>query len=97
MHTVSVVPHAVSWDPERALWFCDIVIEPGAVYMPFLQLAVARYMPCSVVESAGDYSAHLSNIVLADFAQLTPDRLVTVTRRGTQEVEVALFGAAFTG
>lgn len=43
-----VAPHQVDWDPERRLWFCDIEVETGAAYMPFVQLALARYQPMSV-------------------------------------------------
>lgn len=89
--TVSVVPHAVGWDPERQLWYADIVVDPGGVYTPFIRLALARYQPESV------NGAHISNIVLADFAQLTPDRLVTVTPQGQGRYEVALFGFSYTG
>lgn len=89
--TVTVVPHAVGWDPDRKLWFADVVVDPGGVYTPFIRLALARYQPVSVT------GAHLSNIVLADFAQLAPDRLVTVTPQGQGRFEVALFGSSYTG
>ncbi|MEM7546210.1 MAG: hypothetical protein AAF367_11790 [Pseudomonadota bacterium] len=89
--TVSAIPHAVGWDDDRKLWYADIVVDPGASYNPFIRLALARYQPVSVP------GAHLSNIVLADFVQLTPDRLVTVTPRGSGRYEVALFGSAYTG
>lgn len=87
--SVAVVPHVVDWDPERRLWYADIVVEPGTVYSPFIRLALARYQPISIE------GAHLSTIVLADFAQLTPDRLVTVTPRGGREHEVAIFGVGY--
>jgi len=45
---VFVSPHLVDWDPERKLWFCDIEIETDEVYMPFVQLALARYQPMSL-------------------------------------------------
>ncbi|MEM1313800.1 MAG: hypothetical protein AAGI51_04545 [Pseudomonadota bacterium] len=88
--TVDIAAHPVRWDPERGLWYADVVVDPGVVYTPFIRLALARYQPISVT------GAHLSAIVQADFAQLAPDRLVTVTPRGEGEVEVAVFGRAYT-
>ena len=44
-----------------------------ATYAPFVRLALARYQPHALV------SAKLSRVVLADFAQLTPERALTVT------------------
>jgi len=42
-------------------------------YFPFVKLGLARYQPESV------NGAHLSNVVVTDFCQLTPDRFVAVT------------------
>jgi len=70
---VSAAGHKVDYDEERRLWFCDLEIDPGASYFPFIRLALARYQPKSVP------GAHLSRVVLADFAQLTPDRSVALT------------------
>ena len=73
---VDIVPHAVGYDSERQLWYADIVVNPHDSYMPFIRLALARFQPASVD------GLHLSAAVLADFAQLTPDRLV-ITNPGT--------------
>jgi hypothetical protein len=70
--TMAVASHEVDYDHERQLWYCDIVINPGKAYYPFVRLALARYQPNSVD------GAHLSRVVLADFVQLAPDRTVTV-------------------
>jgi hypothetical protein len=70
---VEIAPHDVFYDTERHLWYCDIEIDPGASYYPFVRLALARYQPCAIPE------AHLSNIVLADFTALTADRWLSVT------------------
>ena len=86
-----VAPHAVGWDAARALWFCDIVIDPGEAYFPFVQLALARYQPTSLD------GAHLSTIRQPEVVQLVPDRLV-VARRGVpsqpDRVTVNVFGRA---
>jgi hypothetical protein len=88
---VEVAPHDVFFDPERRLWYCDIEVNWGAAYYPFIRLALARYQPSSLT------GAHLSNIVLADFMALTPDRSLNVTP--TQEPRtkrVNVYGSTFT-
>jgi hypothetical protein len=70
--TIEVAPHDVFYDRERQLWYCDIEIDHGSSYYPFVRLALARYQPVSVK------GAHLSNIVLADFMPLAADRWLNV-------------------
>ena len=71
---VLVSGHAVGFDTVRKLWYCDIEVDPGPAYFPFVRLALARYQPISLTD------AHLSRVVLADFIQTAPDRTVTVVR-----------------
>ena len=59
-------------DHDRQLWYCDIEMDPGTAYFPFVRLALARYQVNSIP------GAHLSPIVLADFAQLMPERSASV-------------------
>lgn len=59
-------------DHERQLWYCDIEMDPGTAYFPFVRLALSRYQVNSIP------GAHLSPIVLADFAQLMPERFASV-------------------
>jgi hypothetical protein len=73
---VTVVGHKVQFDPSRQLWFCDIELSPQDAYYPFVRLALARYQPKSVQSATED--CKLSQVVLADFAQLTPDRTAGV-------------------
>jgi hypothetical protein len=82
---VGVVAHRVHWSPERQLWYCDIALETGRSYMPFVRLALARYQPNAIG------GAHLSAVVLADFAQLLPRRRAVLQRTG-QRVSVTLQG-----
>ena len=63
-----VAAYPVTYDPTRQLWFCDIEIESLPVYTPFIRLALARYQSHSI------QGVELSRVVLADFAQLAPDR-----------------------
>ncbi|CAB3922044.1 hypothetical protein LMG26858_05407 [Achromobacter anxifer] len=65
---VHVVGHRVRWSEERARWYCDIELDPGRSYMPFVRLALARYQPNAID------SAKLSRVALAEFTQVLPRR-----------------------
>lgn len=69
---VNVAGHPVGFDAARDLWYCDIDLDPGPAYVPFVRLALARWQPASIP------TAELSRTVLADFVQLAPDRFATV-------------------
>jgi hypothetical protein len=69
---VNVAAHEVYYENQRKLWYCDIEINPGNTYFPFVRLALARYQPHSVS------NAHLSRVVMSDFVQLAPDRTAEV-------------------
>ena len=88
---VDVAPHDVFFDAERQLWYCDIEVNFGAAYFPFIRLALARYQPVALS------TAHLSNVVLADFMPLVPDRWLNVTQSRDQRTRhVTVFGHTFT-
>lgn len=74
-----VVAYPVHFDEERQLWFCDLAINPGNLYFPFIKLALARYQPHSVRKGSDDVC--LSDVVMADFIQLMPDRTSTLQFR----------------
>ena len=69
---ITVCIFDVKPDASRQLWYCDIDMDPGTAYFPFVRLALARYQVNSIS------GAHLSPVVLADFAQLVPDRTASV-------------------
>jgi hypothetical protein len=94
---VSVAPHEVVPDltpgngpyapgGKPRLWYCDIELAPGAVYFPFVRLALARYQPDALP------GAELSPVVVTDFAQLTPDRWVTLNHVSPLTVAVTVVG-----
>jgi hypothetical protein len=87
--TVAVAGHDVEYDPERKLWFCDIEIDAGNTYYPFVRMAVARFQPNSLP------GAHLSRVVLTDFAQLTPTRSAAVTFDLDNHLSVEISGYCF--
>jgi hypothetical protein len=80
---VVVAAHEVYYDRARKLWYCDIEIDPGNTYFPFVRLALARYQPHSLP------NAHLSRVIMTDFIQLAPDRTAEVAlSAGTASVTV---------
>jgi hypothetical protein len=86
----TVAPHAVGYDETRRLWYCDVEIDPGASYFPFVRLALARYQPNSIA------GAHLSRVVQADFIQLAPGRSATVAATGQKlRYAVTLAGVTY--
>ncbi len=71
---INVVGFKPEYDPVRGLWFADLTINTySETYLPFVRLALTRYQPHALAD------AKVSRVVLADFAQLTPDRSATVT------------------
>jgi hypothetical protein len=78
------------YDAERKLWYCDIEMDYGDSYFPFVRLALARYQPKSIQWNGGDVK--LSRVVLADFAQLAPDRTASVTFNSEIELRVTVTG-----
>lgn len=88
--TVDVAPHDVLYDEVRQLWYCDIEINFGLSYFPFVRLAVARYQPVSVSGAA------LSEIVPVDFISLAPDRWLTVSKSANDASRtVTVFGHGY--
>lgn len=87
---LAVAPHQVGFDPDRQLWYADIVVSPPKqAYFPFIRMVFARYNPVS----AG--GAHLSSLVTSEFQQLVPDRLVIVTKASNgRSAHVAVYGTA---
>lgn len=75
---VRVVGHRVRWSTERGRWYCDIELDPGRSYMPFVRLALVRYQPHAIAK------AKVSKVVLTEFAQVLPRRRGTFTRTGAQ-------------
>ncbi len=74
---VHVVGHRVRWHEERKLWYCDIDLDPGRAYMPFVRLALVRYQPHALPD------AKLSKVVMGEFAQVLPKRRARLVRDGS--------------
>ncbi len=92
---LTAVGHQVSYDDAhgRRLWYCDIQMDMGEAYFPFVRLALARYQPQSLP------NAHLSRVVLADFMQLAPNRAASITfdPMDPTSVQLAVNGLTYTG
>jgi hypothetical protein len=90
--SLMVLGHDVQYDADRQLWFCDIEIDTGANYTPFVRLGLTRFQYDSVPD------AYVSKVILADFAQLLPDRNVAVVfdPSNPKLVAVAVSGQTYT-
>ncbi len=71
---VTVIGHTPQFDADRGMWFCDLEIDAGSSYTPFIRLGLARYQPWSID------GHHLSRVVVPDFVQLMPRRAARVSR-----------------
>lgn len=77
--TVTAVAHDVTYDKARDVICCDITLDPfPEAYFSFVRLALARYQPDALP------ACKLSQVVLADFVQVPPERTVTVSPDPTQ-------------
>lgn len=83
---VTALGYRPEYNLERKLWYVDVAIEPAAAVWPFVRLAVARYQPHSLP------GRELSPVVLCDFAQLVPERTMTVSRPDAGNVRVTVSG-----
>jgi hypothetical protein len=85
---VTIAAYTPTYDAENRRWFCDLELETGGTYMPFIRLALVRYQPQSLPGRA------LSHIVLVDIIQTLPDRTLTVRRTGDQ-LQVTVAGPTY--
>ena len=81
---VTVVGHDVEFDPARNLWICDLELDLGDAYTPFVRLALVRYQPSSVTGS------HLSSVAVAQIVQVAPERMVSVVAASDEPRSLSL-------
>ena len=79
---------AVEYSAKRKLWFCDIDMDPGNLYFPFVRLAITRLQPDSVLYPE---DVRLSKVVKTEFAQLTADRTATLSV-SRHHIDVTVYG-----
>ena len=87
-------------DPHNGRWYCDIEIDAGTAYFPFLRLALVRFQPSGEFwESHGliFYDMRFSEVALADFAQLAPGRNASIVPDATDAnlLHVTITGPSF--
>ena len=83
-----IIGHRVHYDYDRKLWYCDISFSNEMLtYMPFVKLALVRYQPNALP------NAKISKVVMTDFIQILPIRLIDVFKSRTS-VEVLVRGNA---
>jgi hypothetical protein len=90
---VDVAGHVVEYDAFRNLLYCDIDIDtPTGTYFPFVRLALARYQPNSLA------GLELSRVVVADFVQVPPSRIATLSLdpNDPNAFDVELSGTTYT-
>ncbi|NEY35569.1 hypothetical protein GTU99_25960 [Streptomyces sp. PRKS01-65] len=80
--TVTVVGFAPRFDQQGNRWFCDLDLDTGNAYLPFLRLALVRWQPNSIAGS------EISPVVLTDLVRTLPDRELRVELEGTPTVSV---------
>jgi hypothetical protein len=88
---VVVAGHALHYEETADAWYADVEIDSGAAYFPFVRLALVRFQPLS------QPGAHASKLTFADFAQLAPDRFLTLSYAETPRpgIEVSLVGPGY--
>jgi len=77
---LSVVGYDVEYDEDQGLFYCDIHMDPGFSYMPFVRLSLSNFQKNSIGSAIVDprLDCHLSRIVIADFVQILPNRYASV-------------------
>ncbi|MGK7379758.1 hypothetical protein ACSFXN_18230 [Planococcus sp. 1R117A] len=90
-----VIGYEPKWEEEKKLWYCDIELNEADAYYPFIRLALARIQPNSLISQYSDF--RLSPIVLTDFVQTAPNRMLSVTRTadGAGEFNIAVSGVTY--
>jgi hypothetical protein len=83
-----VLGHAVHYEPERDLWYCDIDIDvtDDQMYFPFVWLGLVRHQPRSAP------GCHVSSVVVTDPIQLPPRRKLTATALAPDSVKFTVTG-----
>jgi hypothetical protein len=87
-------------DPHNGRWFCDIEIDAGAAYFPFIRLALVRLQPnglTSNLPGSETPDLRVSRTVLADFVQLAPNRTASVASNpnDSKQLTVSVSGPSY--
>jgi hypothetical protein len=88
--TARFKPCAIQYSDERRLWFTDIPINIQHANAPFVRLALVRWQPDAL---SGDSEARCSQVVLAEFMQVSADRWVSLKKISGSKYTVTVSGA----
>ncbi len=92
----TVVGYEPKYDAERQLWYCDIEMDPGASYYPFVRLALVRLQPDSLKDSQTGKDVFCSRVSQSTFCQLAPDReAIARIEEDGQSVTVQVIGHTY--
>lgn len=92
----TVVAYKPKYDEDRQLWYCDVTIDPGQSYYPFIRLALVRFQPYSLDDDATGRDVYCSRAVLSEFCQLAPDRQATATiDADRQSINIQVVGPTY--
>ncbi|MET9735074.1 peptidoglycan-binding domain-containing protein [Streptomyces sp. NPDC006458] len=69
---VTVMGFSPQLDPDGDRWFCDLEMDTGDTFLPFIRLALVRYQPDSI------RGAEISAVVRTDLLRILPDRELRV-------------------
>lgn len=82
----TVLPFNVKFHDERHLWYCDLPLSASKTASAFARLALVRWQRDSLAD------CFASQVALADFIQIRPDRWVSVSRKDHHCVKLAVTG-----
>ncbi|MCX5414519.1 hypothetical protein [Streptomyces sp. NBC_00059] len=85
--TVTALGFTPQFDTARQRWFCDLDIDTGDAYLPFVRLALVRLQPESIK------GAEISTVVLGDLVRTLPGRELTVS--GDSPLVITLTGPSY--
>lgn len=84
------VHYAEDHGNNRQMWFADIPVNTAGSYAPFMRLALVRWQPEALHNSTDD--ARISQVVFADFMQISVDRWVSIERRDGKTYTITVSG-----
>lgn len=87
----TVVGFAPEYDAVGRRWFCDLQLDTGNGYFPFVRLALVRYQPNALGRT------QLSRVTFVDSVQVFPDRSATIGRdpADAATLQIAVLGISY--
>jgi hypothetical protein len=83
-------PCKLEYSKQRRLWYADIPINTQHSNAPFVSLAFVRWQPDAL---SGSAEARCSQVAMAEFLQVSPDRWVSVQKLTGRQYSLTVSGA----